>query len=498
MSLNSRDANYRTALGLQKDPFSPEPDSQFYYSFDSFEQRLKILHSLVQGVDLFVLVIGEPGSGKTTLLNRYLASSDTEWKSARIHTDLETAASHSSAPQGPRGYPVYISQDSADPVVIVDDAHQLHQKELEFLIHEALLPGSSDKIKRLVLFGESVLYTAVTKLAVSLSAQPAVNKIYLPGLTGNQTAEYLQHRLAIGGYSGKFPFNSSAISSIHRTSGGYPGPINEIAHQWLNDKYSNKKERHNMLQRLSGTSRRMVAWFGAGIIIILLAAFWFFSDRKPPSPKAPDPKLTKTVFRKKIVPYRKSADPTVGEKVATVKTPVKPPAAVQTQPTPATTISAKPPTPVKTEQPQKVKPIPAGPAITAPPKKVPPPKTGLQQAAKPAHKTPAPVTTKTAAREIRREKWLLTQDATSYTIQIIGVSNEKSVLDFVKKNQLLKLNEIAYYESTFRGSPWYQVLYGIYPTKQEAQLVANRLPENIRQAGPWIRRLSGVQNAIEK
>lgn len=253
-----------------------------------------------------------------------------------------------------------------------------------------------------------------------------------------------------------------------------------------------------MLQRLSGTSRRMVAWFGAGIIIILLAAFWFFSDRKPPSPKAPDPKLTKTVFRKKIVPYRKSADPTVGEKVATVKTPVKPPAAVQTQPTPATTISAKPPTPVKTEQPQKVKPIPAGPAITAPPKKVPPPKTGLQQAAKPAHKTPAPVTTKTAAREIRREKWLLTQDATSYTIQIIGVSNEKSVLDFVKKNQLLKLNEIAYYESTFRGSPWYQVLYGIYPTKQEAQLVANRLPENIRQAGPWIRRLSGVQNAIEK
>ncbi len=79
-----------TALGLQKEPFSTEPDSLFYYSFDSFEQRLKVLHGLVQGKDLFVLVIGEPGSGKTTLLNRYLASTDTKWKSARILTDPET------------------------------------------------------------------------------------------------------------------------------------------------------------------------------------------------------------------------------------------------------------------------------------------------------------------------------------------------------------------------------------------------------------------------
>ena len=236
-SINSQDANYMTALELQKEPFSPEPDSLFYYSFDSFEQRLNVLHGLVQGADLFVLVIGEPGSGKTTLLNRFLASTDTKWKSARIHTDPETAAIQSSDPQEHRGYPVYIWQDSADPVVIVDDSHQLLQKDLEFLIHEARVPGSSNKIKRLVLFGDSVLYTAVTKLAVSLSAEPAINKIHLRGMTEDQTAEYLQHRLAISGYSGEFPFNSSAINSIHQTSSGYPGSINEIANQWLNDKY---------------------------------------------------------------------------------------------------------------------------------------------------------------------------------------------------------------------------------------------------------------------
>jgi septal ring-binding cell division protein DamX len=72
------------------------------------------------------------------------------------------------------------------------------------------------------------------------------------------------------------------------------------------------------------------------------------------------------------------------------------------------------------------------------------------------------------------------------------------MLEFIKKNQLLKQNEIAYYESTFKGHPWYEALYGIYPTMQEAQLAANKLTGSIRQAGPWIRKLSEVQKEIEK
>jgi len=480
-----------TALGLQKDSFSPEPDSLFYYSFDSFEQRLKVLSGLVQGTDLFVLVIGEPGSGKTTLLNRYLASTETEWKSARIHTDPETASAYSSEPQEHPGYPAYILQDAANPIVIVDDAHRLLQKELEFLIQEALVPGSSNKIKRLVLFGESDLYTAVTKLAATFSAQPAVNKIYLPGLTAEQTADYLQHRLAIGGYSGEIPFNASAIRNIHQTSGGYPGPINEIAHQWLNEKYSNKKEGQDMLQKLSATPRRMVAWIAAGVIIILLAALWVFSDRKPSTPKAPDQKLTKPVIRKKIVPDPKIADRVVTKKIAAVKTPLKPSAEIKTQQTPEDETPTKPPTLIKTDQPEKKKTVEPEPTISATQKKDSQPKTGLQQESK-----PAPVIAKTAAREVRREKWLLSQDTASYTIQIIGVSNEKSLLDFIEKNQLLKLNEIAYYESTFKGKPWYQLLYGIYPTKQDARLAANKLPENFRPSEPWIRSISAVQKTI--
>jgi len=466
------------------------------------------LHGLVQGKDLFVLVIGEPGSGKTTLLNRYLASTDTKWKSARVLTDPEPASTQSSKPQAQGGYPAYVLQDAANPIVIVDDAHRLPQKEFEFLIHEALVPGSPNKIKRLVLFGDSELYTAVTKLAATLSAQPAVSKISLPGLTVEQTADYLRHRLAVGGYSGDTPFNSSAIKDIHQASDGYPGPIIEIAHQWLNEKYSRKKEGHHMLRKRSATPRRMVTWIAAAVIIISLGVLWLFSDRKPSTSKAPEQQLAKTVFRKKIEPDRKLSQRTVTKKIAANETPAKPPAVIEPQQSPETEPPAKPPTPIQTVPPEENEPAASGPIITAAQKSDSQPKTELQPAANPLEKTdsrpktePRPAIIpppKTAAREIRREKWLLSQDPESYTIQVIGVSYEKSILEFIKNNQLLEKNEIAYYKSTFEGHPWYEALYGIYPTQQEALQVVNKLPANIRQAGPWIRKLSEVQQEIEK
>ena len=193
-----------------------------------------------------------------------------------------------------------------------------------------------------------------------------------------------------------------------------------------------------MLKNLSAPSRRMVAWSAAGVIILLLAALWLFSDRKPSTPKPPEQKLAKTVFRKKIVQDRKLADKVVTKKVAAVKIPVKPPEAIKTQQTPEVKTPTKPPTQIKTKRPEKQKTVGPEPTITAPLQKDSQPKTSPQQAAKPAQRTPAPVLAKTVAREVRREKWLLSQDPTSYTIQIIGVSNEKSMLDFIKKNQLLK------------------------------------------------------------
>ena len=187
MSIYHQDTDIKHVLDLQKHPFSPEPDPAFYYAFDSIEQRLKVLRGLVQGKDILVLVIGEPGSGKTTLLNRYLAASADQWQAVRILADSAALSPRTAGTQDREGYPAYVLQGLENPVVIVDDSHKLPRKELDFLLQEALASAGTNKIKRLVLFGESDLYNRVTRLAATYTAQPAVNKIYLPGLTEMQT-----------------------------------------------------------------------------------------------------------------------------------------------------------------------------------------------------------------------------------------------------------------------------------------------------------------------
>lgn len=517
MSSNNNNISYKNALGLQKHPFSPEPDPAFYYAFDSFEQRLKVLQGLVQGADVLVLVIGEPGSGKTTLLNRYLATVQGQWKTARILTEPDTAAPRTTDTSDRRGYPAYILQDSENPVVFVDDSHKLPQKELEFLLQKALVPGSTKKIIRLILFGESDLYTRVTRLAETNAAQPAVNKIYLPGLTEAQTGAYLQHRLAAAGYTGKNPFNSSTVKDIHKTSGGYPGAVNEIADQRLKLKYSTKEEGEGMLQHFSASPRRTAVGIAAGSIILLLAVLWYFQDRNPAVSKPPDQKTAKTVLHRKIPQDQQAAHTVIRKKVTepetashlpsevlapqlpAVEPPTEVPAEAGTPQTAAIESPTRPPAEFKAKSPVKTETALSEPVAAAPAKEALPEKIQIQPTPEPTAPSPSETSiAKSDKKTVEREKWLLAQDATSYTIQIMGVHNEQSLMDFIKKNRLLEQNKIAYYESTFQGKAWFQLLYGIYPTKQAAELAADKLPEDIRRAGPWIRSISAVQQAIKK
>jgi DamX protein len=518
--------SYQHVLGLKKDPFSPEPDPACYYASDSFEQRLKVLQGLVRGTDALGMVIGEPGSGKTTLLKRYLAAADGRWKAVRILTDPETATPRTTDTLERGGHPAYVLQDSEAPIVIVDDSHKLSVKELEFLLQEALVPGSTSKIKRLVLFGEPGLDSKIGRLPVTSAAQPAVNKIYLPGLTAKQTGEYLQLRLAAAGYTGENPFNSSAVKDIHQTSGGYPGAVNEIANQWLRIKYSAKEEGQGMKQRFSASPRRVAVWIAAAVIVLGLAAIWYFQDRRPTVSNPPDQVAAKKVFRQRVPMNPGAVEPVVRKKVITAQTATQAAAETKAAQSPAAGASTQPtaeaspqPTAQVPTQPQAEVPIqPAVQASTrtrdednanrqivepaapdaAQPKAEALPRSPQIQPPSPAPtpsvaESPAPAV-KTA---VQRENWLLAQDPESYTIQIMGVYNEQSLLDFIKRNQELEQGEIAYYETLFQGRPWYQLLYGIYPTKQAAQLAADELPENIRRAGPWMRKLAVIQQAIK-
>lgn len=145
------------------DPFSPRTDPAYYYSFTSFEQRLHILQRLVQSQDFLILVIGKAGSGKTVLLNRFLESTDENWRTCRIRTRLTAPSAHRPSLDNLNQHPAYILQENQIPIIMFDDAHRLNGTELKYLLQDALTPGSHRKLKRLVLFSQPQILATMKK-----------------------------------------------------------------------------------------------------------------------------------------------------------------------------------------------------------------------------------------------------------------------------------------------------------------------------------------------
>jgi DamX protein len=107
---------------------------------------------------------------------------------------------------------------------------------------------------------------------------------------------------------------------------------------------------------------------------------------------------------------------------------------------------------------------------------------------------PSKVVPKQVAGGFLREQWLLRQKPSSYTIQLVGLQDEKGIAKFIRRHSLS--GPIAYYRTQRSGKPWYPVLYGVYPTRGRASAARSNLPESVVKTGPWVRSLNAVQKDI--
>lgn len=454
------------------DPFSSRPDPAYYYSFTSFEQRLHILQRLVQGQDFLILVIGEAGSGKTVLLNRFLESTDENWRTCRIRTRLTAPSARRPSLDNLNQHPAYILQKNQIPIVMFDDAHRLNGTELKYLLQDALAPGSRRKLKRLVLFCEPQILATMEDISKAISSETAINKIFMPAITRAETAAYLWHRLSTAGFRGKNPFNSESVKKIHRASGGLPGRINEEAHKHLQATNSSNRSIFSLIRIKNFNPKRFWIWVGGGLIAVALA-FWI---------TRPDPKG----------PLVRTQQPDTPGSARVVKKKIKRAA----------------PLPLRVSRPAKSKQKTKGRPETFPSALI-KQKSRSEAALKPTESPPKvaiirkesakiPPDRETAHKRIYREKWLLRQNPSFYTIQIMGGRNEKALRNYVQTNRHRYRGPMAYYQTKYKGGMWYPLLYGIYPTRKQALTAQRALPEDIQRLSPWIRKLSAVQKTVKK
>ena len=406
------------------------------------------------------------------MLNQFLISAKGNWSTCRIRAHSIISGSPPSL-DNLNEHQAFILPDGKLPIVMFDDAHELTGIELQYLLKDALAPGGSRKLKRLILFSEPSINATMASLSAPFARETVLNKVHMAPLSETETHDYLFHRLKIAGLTGKNPFKSSDVKSIHKSAYGLPGIINEKAHTLLLSRLSGKKPTHRTT-RLPRFKKSFLIIAGFIVVLSLVMFLFFFKEKKSniPFEGITGPKIrvlnsTRKTAKKPSAPPVASLNDKGSEK------------ATESLDKPENKLSKVDPLVSLKSKAQAEK------------KKIKP--SDLIQKNKKQEKTVSEKSKK--SKGIHREGWLLAQNPSYYTIQLVGLQNEKSIHKFVKKYKLF--NQVAYYKTLYRKKDWYPLLYGVYPTRKEASSAIKKMPQELRKFSPWIRSFSSIQQIIK-
>ena len=160
------------------------------------------------------------------------------------------------------------------------------------------------------------------------------------------------------------------------------------------------------------------------------------------------------------------------------------------KPAVATSATATPaPTPTKPAQ-------PTAPAETVKPAPAPKPET-TQVAVKPEPKpAPAPKPVAKPASPYKQEAALLKLASTQYTLQMLGTQIENNAIKFI--DGLNNKKNVRYFETIYKGKPWFVVIYGEFTNRDAAIASIPNLPAELKDRKPWARSIASVQADIRK
>src|SRR6187402_3498460 len=220
---------YVDHFGLQTEPFSKEiDDSKLWLP----ESKRAVVDDLVACVHerKHAVVTGEPGVGKTCVLRalRHALGTTQAFRLTYCHNvtlgrrDFYRHLCHAlGITYGATAGDVFLSvskhveelaRERTLPVLLVDEAHLLHQDTLDHL--HILLNYAWDSRS---------LLSLLTRLTYRLSIEP---------LSSDDTAEYIRARLTAAG-AAKEIFTSDAIAMLHEAASGSLRDIDRVAHNAL-------------------------------------------------------------------------------------------------------------------------------------------------------------------------------------------------------------------------------------------------------------------------
>lgn len=482
-----------------------------YFSAPAFKQRLDLVQHLTEYADLLLLIKGTHGAGKTALMRQLLERARDHWMACQIDATPLTTRDQLLADFGNqlgldiRGIAIDELQSVIEErltalqkagrvvLLIVDDAHSLAAPVLDLILHIFELRGGDGKLVRVLLFAEPTIDESLQSPALRSLKQQVTHTLDVPPLTVEQTRDFMEHYCAATGQGESLPLPPAIVEKAFAASGGIPGRLLAQSESLIRTAGAANASRSGFRGRWTALRMRPRTLLLAGGAVVLLLILFFQGAIN---------KLFDSDDRSRMVtlksgpvalplpePETRSPPPVIGrlpQVERAIATPMEQriteeePALIA----PATSLDAR------TDS------VPR-PLATAPQEKEtePPIAAGKESIISVPEPSTQPVTDEKRPAMLDR-KWLLSRLTGRYTLQLLGVRDERALLSFVEENHLE--NKVAYLQTTHQGGPWHVLFYGDYASREEAMKDRDQLASKLRGVQPWPRTFASVHEQLNR
>ena len=236
---------YESFYGFKEKPFDLHPDPDYLYMSRVHENTYAHLEYAILENKGFVVVTGEIGSGKTTLINFLLNKIGEEIQVGLVNNTNILPAEFlkmvcKEFELDPKtndkaelidifsGYLIDQFAGGERVVLIVDEAQNLTNDTMEEIRMLSNIETEKHHLVQIILVGQPELKFKLQQRNLRQLAQRVTVHCHLKGLENDEVAQYIKHRLEVGGSQRFDLFDKETIENIAIYSRGIPRLINVL------------------------------------------------------------------------------------------------------------------------------------------------------------------------------------------------------------------------------------------------------------------------------